>query len=74
VNDTVLGQTAMKCLIENFGIVQAERFISLVLKEPFDYTAWQRDLYDGMTVDEVFQAAADWKKGTLQSGGVSAPS
>ena len=62
MNDTVLKQSAVKCLIENFGIVQTERFISLIIKEPFDYTLWQRDLYKDMTVDEIFTAATKWKE------------
>ena len=62
MNDTVLSQNAVKCLIKNFGVVQTERFISLIIKEPFDYTKWQRDLYSDMTVDELFTAASEWKK------------
>jgi len=61
MNDTVLSQSAIKCLIANFGIVKTERFISLIIKEPFDYTKWQSDLYEDMTVDELFEAAAKWK-------------
>jgi len=62
VNEAVLTQSVIKCLIENFGVVETERFISIVIKEPFDYTVWQRDLFDDMTVDEIFAAASAWKK------------
>ena len=62
MNDTVLKQNAIKCLIDNLGIVQTERFISLIIKEPFDYTEWQQDLYSDMSVEELFNAAAVWKK------------
>ena len=65
MNDTVLGQTVIKHLIDNFGVVQTERFISLVIKKPFDYTKWQRDLFNDISVDELFNAASDWKKSTL---------
>ena len=61
MNDTVLRQNAITCLINNFGVVQTERFISLVIKEPFDYTLWQRALYNKMTVDELFNVASNWK-------------
>ncbi len=57
MNESVLQQTAMKCLIQNFGIVDAERFISSVIKEPFDYTKWQENLYEDMTVKELSQKA-----------------
>ena len=62
MNDTILTTNAIKCLIQNFGIVQTERFISLIMKEPFDYTQWQKDLYNDMTVDELFNAASNWKE------------
>ncbi|MCL2772658.1 MAG: hypothetical protein FWD71_04840 [Oscillospiraceae bacterium] len=62
MTETVLQQTAMKCLIENFGIVDAERFISLIIKEPFDYTKWQEDLYEDMTIEELSKAAMDYRK------------
>jgi len=62
MNDTVLSQNAIKCLIENFGVVQTERFIALIIREPFDYTKWQQDLYNDMSVDDLFSAASNWKK------------
>jgi hypothetical protein len=65
MNDTVLGQTVIQHLIDNFGIIQTERFIALVIKEPFDYTNWQRDLFTDMSVDELFRAASDWKESVL---------
>jgi len=57
MTDTVLKQSMLKHLIENFGHVQTERFISLVNKESFDYTEWQRDLYEDMTVQELSKKA-----------------
>ena len=62
MNDTVLRHSMLKCLIENFGVVQTERFISLIIKEPFDYTKWQRDLFTDMSVEDLFRAATEWKK------------
>jgi hypothetical protein len=62
MNDMVLEQTAMRCLVDNLGIVQTERFISLIRKDPFDYTKWQQDLWSGKSVDEIFNAAARWKQ------------
>ena len=67
MTDTVLGLEAIKCLIERFGVVRTERFISLLIKEPFDYTKWQTDLYSDMTVNELFDAAFNWKE-NLESG------
>jgi len=60
MNDTVLSRNAVKCLVDNFGIVHTERFIALIIKEPFDYTEWQKDLFNDMTTDELFSAASNW--------------
>ena len=59
MNDTVLEHSVIQCLIDNFGVVQTERFISLMLKEPFDYTKWQKDLYKDKSVDEIFRDASE---------------
>jgi len=63
IPDTVLRKEGMRKLNEWFGLVNAERFITLIVREPFDYTEWQRDLYADLTADELFEKAdATWKK------------
>jgi hypothetical protein len=52
-SDAVIRSEGMKVLSERLGILEAERFISLILKEPFDYTEWQRNLYDGLSMEEL---------------------
>jgi hypothetical protein len=54
MNDTVLIKTGMQALIERLGNVNAEKFISLILREPFDYTEWRKEnLFVGMTIEEI---------------------
>ena len=43
--------------IKVFGNVEAERFISLIIKEHFDYTKWQESLYEDMSVSELSEMA-----------------
>ena len=62
MSDALLSQNAIQCLIHNLGVVQTERFISLILKEPFDYTKWQHSLFADMTAEELFDAATKWKE------------
>jgi len=52
LTDTILKRKGLDVLSEAFGLVDAERFISLVLREPFDYTEWQRDLYKDVSLDD----------------------
>ncbi|MDR1937492.1 MAG: hypothetical protein LBQ73_03195 [Tannerellaceae bacterium] len=52
-----LRSEGMKALIDSLGNVEAERFISLIIREPFDYTEWQRGLFNDMTVKELSRLA-----------------
>lgn len=62
--DTLVRVEAMKALISALGEVDAERFITLVSRDNFDYTQWRHDnLCKGMTFDEIYEdAAAYWQK------------
>jgi hypothetical protein len=55
--DTVLRNKGMRILINSLGNVEAERFIMLINREPFDYTEWQTNLFVGMSVQELSNAA-----------------
>ena len=55
--DTVVKVDGMKALLNALGKVDAERFISLIIKEPFDYTKWQTDLFNDISVRDLSNAA-----------------
>ncbi len=57
--DSVVRAEGMKILLDGLGRVDAERFISLIIKEPFDYTKWQRDLFEGEDVRSLSGKAMD---------------
>jgi hypothetical protein len=55
---TALLEKGMRCLNNKLGILDAERFIALLLREQFDYTEWRKDnLFAGMSVDEIIDEA-----------------
>jgi len=60
-NDTVLKNEGMKVLATHLGLVKAERFISLMIREPFDYTEWQRELYKDVPLEDFLAAAMDFR-------------
>ena len=60
MNNSVIMDTGMRCLIEALGDVGAERFISLMIKEPFDYTKWQKGLFKDMTVEQIGNMATKY--------------
>jgi hypothetical protein len=43
----------MQCLLENLGVVEAEQFVSIIIKEQFDYTKWQQEYFDNMSPEEI---------------------
>jgi len=53
ITDTEIKQRGIKALIADLGNVQAERFISLIIREPFGYTKWQRDLWPDESIEEL---------------------
>ena len=65
--DTLLRERGMSVLIEKLGMVEAERFIMLMNREPFDYTKWQEHLWKDMSVDEIHSAATQFYEKTETS-------
>lgn len=61
LTDTEIKTKGLKVLIENLGDLDAEKFISLIIKEPFDYTKWQSKLWSGQTFDEISKFAMDYR-------------
>jgi len=55
--EMVLRDEGMKVLINNLGKVEAERFISLIIRESFDYTEWQRGLFNDLSIKELSSLA-----------------
>jgi hypothetical protein len=55
--EMALRNEGMQILINKLGRVEAERFISLIIREPFDYTEWQRNLFNDMSVKELSNLA-----------------
>jgi hypothetical protein len=44
-------------LIDALGEIQAERYITLIAREKFDYTKWQRDLWTGRSIQDISESA-----------------
>ena len=62
MNDTILLDTGMNVLVEKLGLLEAERFVFLVNKEPFDYTQWRQNLFEGMTGREISAMAMEQRR------------
>lgn len=62
--DTMIRIEGMKALREKLGLVETERFISLIRRENFDYTEWQHDLWKDKSIDDIFNAAKSYSEGS----------
>ena len=57
--DTLVRTEGMNLLIKNLALIDAERFVMLIQKETFDYTKWQENLFEDMTIEEIFNNATE---------------
>ena len=57
VTDNEIKLQGIDALISALGEVHAERFISLILREPFDYTEWQKKLWVNESIEDISKMA-----------------
>ena len=46
------------CLVDDMGVIDAEYFISLIKRDDFDHTVWQREYFDKLKPGEFAAKAA----------------
>ena len=64
MTDTIIMEKGMQSLVNALGEVDAERFIARIIREPFDYTKWQRSLFADMSLEELVAEATEYCKQT----------
>ena len=62
ITDTEIKRIGVKALTKALGQVNAEKFISLMMREPFDYTKWQQHLWDERSIEEISKSAMALRK------------
>lgn len=62
MNQTELLNDGVEWLRQKFGDVGTELFISLIIRERFDYTRWRRQFFDDKTVSEINEEAASYSR------------
>jgi hypothetical protein len=65
--DVDIKTTGFRALVAALGDVQAEKFIALIQREPFDYTRWQRTLWPDKGIEEISQAAMRHRQADQQT-------
>ena len=69
--DTILRCDGMKALVECLGIVEAERFVMLIQREPFDYTEWRQNLFAGVPLETFLENARKYCDGEITGDNVT---
>lgn len=62
ITDNEIRTKGMQALIQSLGRAQASRFITLTIQAPLDYTEWRKHLFEGMTLEELFEDIEDFEK------------
>jgi len=57
ISDTEVKIKGVQALTKSLGSVGTERFFALIQREPFDYTKWQRTLWEDQGVEEISRTA-----------------
>jgi hypothetical protein len=57
MTDTEIKIKGIQLLSQYLGDVEAERFIALIQREPFDYTKWRQALDEELSITEISRRA-----------------
>jgi hypothetical protein len=57
ITDTEIKLKGFKILAKYLGDVEADRFIALIQREPFDYTKWRQGLDEELSIEEISKKA-----------------
>ena len=59
--DAEIKVSGFEILSRHLGLVEAERFITLIRREKFDYTQWRQSLFTGLEGEEISRQAMDFQ-------------
>jgi hypothetical protein len=62
IADAEIKREGFEILSNHLGMIEAERFIALVQRERFDYTAWRKKIFPGLTGEEISKKAMSLQK------------
>lgn len=68
ITDTEIKLKGLQVLTEFLGEVEAERFIALIQREPFDYTKWRNGLDEDLSIEEISQKAMELRNRKAEQG------
>ncbi|MBW6475420.1 MAG: hypothetical protein K0B14_20000 [Anaerolineaceae bacterium] len=57
MTDTEIKSKGLQILTKHLGNIEAEKFIALIQREPFDYTKWRQGLDEDLSIEEISRKA-----------------
>ncbi|MFQ5642037.1 MAG: hypothetical protein ACE5IR_29040 [bacterium] len=68
ITDTEIKAQGIQILALHLGDVEAERFIALIQREPFDYTKWRQEMDEGLSIEEISHRAMALRRKNTKQG------
>ncbi|OGR02222.1 MAG: hypothetical protein A2284_08910 [Deltaproteobacteria bacterium RIFOXYA12_FULL_61_11] len=59
-DDLALLADGLAVLQDKLGLVEAERFVSLINRSKMNYTHWRKNLWPDKTVEDLFHQASKY--------------
>jgi hypothetical protein len=63
--DAEIKVLGFEILTQHLGLVEAERFVTLIQREKFDYTRWRQNLFAGLSGEEISRQAMEFRRQKL---------
>jgi len=60
--DAEIKVLGFEILSHYLGLVEAERFITLIQREKFDYTQWRQNLFAELSGEEISRQAMEFQR------------
>ncbi len=60
--DAEIKVLGFEILSRHLGLVEAERFVTLVQREKFDYTQWRQNLFAELSGEEISRQAMELQR------------
>jgi len=61
ITDTEIKSKGIQLLAEYLADVEAERFIALIQREPFDYTQWRKEIDSDLSIEQISEKAMQYR-------------
>ena len=68
ITDTEIKTKGIQVLAQHLGDIEAERFIALIQREPFDYTKWRQEFDEELSLEEISRRAMAFRNKNTEQG------